>query len=68
VNDKVFAQDFCSNKVKWMPGDAVEVTGPSSHHVRVSSGVIRQHFDALSQRFCKDTLAEALDEAMDPLN
>lgn len=66
VNDKVFARDFRSRKVKWMPGEIVRVTGPLSYQVRVSCGLIRRHVDGLRQRYSEDTLADSLDELLEP--
>ena len=55
VGDNVFALDFRSKKVKWMPGEVVKevvkVTGPLSCQVKDESGVIRRHIYALRKHY-----------------
>ena len=48
--DKVFTSDFRSNKLKWLPGEIVKVSGPLSYHVKIAQGVIRHH--VISLRRC----------------
>ena len=59
VGDKVFARVFRSNKLKWLPGEIVNVSGPSSYHVKIAQGVIRRHVNSL--RRCYSNQADQMD-------
>ena len=59
VRDKVFARDFRSNKLKWLPGEIVKVSGASSYHVKIAQGVIRRHVNSL--RRCYSNQADQMD-------
>ena len=47
VGDKVFARDFRSNKLKWLHGEIVKVSGPVSYQVKIAQGVVRRHVNSL---------------------
>ena len=59
VGDKVFARDFQSNKLKWLPGEINKVSGPLSYHVKIAQGVIRHHISSL--RRCYSNQADQMD-------
>ena len=51
VGDKVFARNYHGTKI-WLPDEIVQVTGPVSYKVKMSSNLIlRRHIDLLRTRY-----------------
>ena len=51
VGDLVYAKDFSSTPLLWIPRTVVKVTGPLSYHIKLTDNrVVRRHVDAIRVR------------------
>lgn len=65
VGDLVFSEDFTKSSVAWVPGKVIQVTGPLSYVIELTSGTtVRRHIDSVRRR----EVAPVQDRGVEPEN